>query len=305
VRNPLNDILGTEANVRLLRVFGTEAAGPLTVSDAAARSGLTIRGTRKAIDRLLKSGFVVRVGGGSKHQYELRHNDKLVTAVVKLFQSEKGRYESLLIAIKNEFGDLTPYAHAAWIQDMPAESGDPMCIGVLHETRQLAIYIEQFQKQLYQIESEFDLTIELNGYTKADLPDVETDKITLIYGFLPFPDIPERKLSTKSLTHEEKDKQMLALSHKLAEAIEKDTSLLQRAKAHVRQMLKSDHGSAIKDIEEWRDILESYSTRRLSLFLKSTSERANRLRQSNPFLAILNSDERKRLLKNLGGNNDA
>ena len=66
-------------------------------------------------------------------------------------------------------------------------------------------------------------------------------------------------------------------------------------------MLKSDHGSATKDIEEWRDILESYSIRRLSQLLISTSERANRLRQSNPLLAILNSDERNRLLNDLGG----
>ena len=141
----------------------------------------------------------------------------------------------------------------------------------------------------------------MNGYTKADLPNLEADKVSPLYGVLPFPDISNRKLYTRSLTHEEKDKQMLELSHKLALAIERDTSLIQRAKEHVRQMSENDNGSATKDIEEWGDILESYSIRRLSRFLISTSERANRLRQSNPILAILNSDERKRLLKKLGG----
>ena len=67
-------------------------------------------------------------------------------------------------------------------------------------------------------------------------------------------------------------------------------------------MLKSDHGAATKDIKEWRDILESYSVRRLSQLLKSTSERASRLRQSNPLFAVLKSDERSRLLDGLGGN---
>jgi hypothetical protein len=104
------------------------------------------------------------------------------------------------------------------------------------------------------------------------------------------------------LTHVERDQRMLEMSHKLAEAIEHDTSLVRRAKEHVQRMLKNDHGAATKDIEEWRDILESYSIRRLSRFLISTSERANRLRQSNPLLAILNSDERSRLLNGLGGN---
>ena len=107
------------------------------------------------------------------------------------------------------------------------------------------------------------------------------------------------------MTNAEKDKQTLNLSRKLAEAIEHDTSLVRRAKEHVQRMLKNVHGSATKDIEEWRDILESYSIRRLSRFLISTSERANRLRQSNPLFAILNSEERSRLLNGLGGNNDA
>jgi predicted transcriptional regulator len=301
LRNPLNEILGTEAHVRLLRVLATEDAGPLTAPDAADRSGLTIRGTRKAIKRLLQSGFVVSVGGGRKHQYELRHSDKLVKAVLKLFQSEKDKYESLLNTLKDEIGKLVPYARAAWIQDSPTELGDPMLIGVLHETKRLANYIERLQKRLYQVEFDFDLTIEVNGYTKADLPNLEADNVSPLYGVLPFPDTYNRKLYATSLTHEEKDKQMLELSCKLAEAIEQDTSLIQRAKEHIQHMLKSDHGSSTKDIEEWRDIMESYSIRRLSRFLISTSERANRLRQSNPIFAILNSEERNRLLKELGG----
>jgi predicted transcriptional regulator len=301
LRNPLNEILGTEAHVRLLRVLATEDAGPLTAPDAADRSGLTIRGTRKAIKRLLQSGFVVSVGGGRKHQYELRHSDKLVKAVLKLFQSEKDKYESLLNTLKDEIGKLVPYARAAWIQDSPTELGDPMLIGVLHETKRLANYIERLQKRLYQVEFDFDLTIEVNGYTKADLPNLEADNVSPLYGVLPFPDTYNRKLYATSLTHEEKDKQMLELSCKLAEAIEQDTSLIQRAKEHIQHMLKGDHGSSTKDIEEWRDIMESYSIRRLSRFLISTSERANRLRQSNPIFAILNSEERNRLLKELGG----
>ncbi len=95
---------------------------------------------------------------------------------------------------------------------------------------------------------------------------------------------------------------MLEISRKLAEAIEHDMSLVRRAKEHAQHMLKKDHGSATKDIEEWRDILESYSIRRLSRFLISTSERANRLRQSNPLFAVLKSDERSRLLNGLGDN---
>ena len=301
LRNPLNELLGKEANVRLLRVLANDVDGPLTESNVAERAGLTTPGAHKALKRLLQFGFVVRVGGGRKHQYELRRSDKLVKALLKLFQAEKNRYEALLSSIKKELEKPVPYPRSAWIQELPNEYGDPLVIGVLHETKRLANYIHRLRKQLHQVEQDFDLTIEVNGYTKADLPNLEADKVTLLYGFLPFPDKYSREMHAKPSTHKEKDQLMLELSRKLAEAIEHDTSLVRRAKEHVQRMLKKDHGSATKDIEEWRDILESYSIRRLSRFLTSTSERANRLRQSNPLFAILNPDERNRLLNGLGG----
>ena len=302
LRNPLNQLLGTQAHVRLLRVLANDVDGPLSASDAAEYAGLTVPGAHKALKRLLQSGFVVRVGGGRKHQYELRRSDKLVMAVARLFESEKERYETLLIAIKDTIEKLVPYVRAAWIQEFPTEFGDPMIVGVLHETKYLSSCIQRLQKQLYPVERDFDLTIEVNGYTKADLPNLEANKVTPLYGVLPFLDRTSREMYATPLTHEEKDQQMLELSRKLAEAIEHDTSLVRRAKEHVQRMLKSDHGSATKDIEAWRDILKTYSIRRLSQFLTSTSQRANRLRQSNPLFAILNSEERSRLLNGPGGN---
>lgn len=302
LRNPLNELLGTQAQVRLLRVLANEVEGPLTAPNAAEHAGLTIPGAHKALKRLVQSGFVVRVGGGRKHQYELRHSDKLVRAVAGLFQSEKERYDDLLGAIKDKIKKMIPYARAAWIQDFPNEFGDPIILGILHETKHLTNYVQRLQKQLSQVERDFDLTIELNGYTKADLLILEADKVTPLYGVLPFPDNYSRKMYAMPLTHEEKDQQMLELSRNLAGAIELDTSLVRRAKEHVLRLLKSDQGAATKDIGEWRDILESYSIRRLSQLLNSTSQRANRLRQSNPLLAILNPEERSRLLKDLGEN---
>ncbi len=180
-----------------------------------------------------------------------------------------------------------------------------MIMGILHETKHLSNYIHRLRRQLHQVERDFDLTIEVNGYTKADLPGLEADKVTPLFGVLPFLDKYSREMCATPLTHKEKDQRMLELSRKLAEVIEHDTSLVRRAKERVQRILRKDHGNATKDIEEWRDILESYSIRRLSQFLTTTSERANRLRQSNPLFAILNSDERSRLLNGLGGNNDA
>ena len=121
LRNPLNQLLGTEANVRLLRALANETDEPLTAPDIAARSGLTIQWTRKALKRLFQSGVVLRVGGGRKHQYELNRSDRLVKVVLKLFQAEKNRYEELLSSIKEEIEKLSPYPHSAWVQEFPRE----------------------------------------------------------------------------------------------------------------------------------------------------------------------------------------
>ena len=300
LRYPLNELLGTEANVRILRVLANDVDGPITAPNVAELTGLTIPGTHQALKRLLQSGFVVRVGGGRRYLYELNRSDKLIKALLKLFQVEKNRYEALLNSIKKEFEKPVPYPRSAWIQELPNEYGDPLVIGVLHETKHLANYINRLRTQLNRIERNFDITIELKGYTKADVPDLNGDKVTLLFGIMPFPDKQNLKMRTKPSTHKEKDQHMLEISYKLAEAIENDTSLVRRAKEHVQRMLRKNHGSATKDIKEWRDILESYSIRRLSRFLTSTSERANRLRQSSPFFAILSTDERNQLLNQLG-----
>jgi hypothetical protein len=210
----------------------------------------------------------------------------------------------LLSAITTRIEKLAPHPHSAWIQGFPRELGDPLVLGILHDTRHLTNCILQLRTQLNQVERNFDLTIELNGYTRADVPGFEAEEVTPLYGALPFPDRCLREMLAKPLTHEEMDRRLLELSRRLAEAVEHDASLVRRAKEHVNRLLQKDQGPATRDITEWRDILGSHSIRRLSRFLTSSSERANRLRQSNPLFAILSSDERARLLSGLGGTND-
>ena len=301
---PLNELLGARANVRLLRVMANEVHGPLTASDVAKRAGLTVPGAQKALGRLFRSGFISRVGGGRKHQYEIRCSDRLMQITLELFQAEKDRYEQLLTTIKKEIKNLTPHPHAAWIQAFPKEIGEPLTLGLLHESRYLTNCVRQLRTKLNQVENDFDLTIELESYTKADILDLNFDDFTSLYGVMPSPYSPTRHQTKKPLTHREKDRRLHVLSRKLTKAIEQDTSLLRRAKEHIDRLLKEDQGTATRDLSEWRDILDMYSIQRLSRFFTSSSERANRLRQSNPFFAILNFDERAQLVNDLEGKND-
>ena len=304
LRYPLNELLGTRAHVRLLRVMANEVDGPLSVADVAKRAGLTVPGAKKALGSLYKSGFISRVGGGRRHQYEVRRSDRLMQITLELFQAEKDRYEQLLITIKREIKNLKPHPQAAWIQAFPKVIGEPLTLGLLHGTRHLTNCVRQLRTELNQVENDFDLTIELEGYTKADISDLKLDDVAVLYGVMPVPDRPAGPQRKKPLTHKEKDRQLLMLSRKLAKAIEQDTSLIRRAKDHIDRLLKEDQGAAARDLMEWREILHMYSVQRLSRFFTSSSERAARLRQSNPFFAILDFDERAQLADDLEGQND-
>lgn len=301
LRYPLNEILGTRAQVRMLRVMANEVEGPLSASDVAKRAGLTVPGTHKALGRLLESGFISQVGGGRQHQYEIRRSDRLMQIIIELFQAEKDRYESLLAAIKRGINSLTPPPQAVWILSGPPEMNEPLLLGVLHDSFHLAECVRQFRAALNQIENDFDLTIELNGYTKADIPDFEPDELTPLYGVLPASSNgAAQRQAKKTYTHTEKDHHLRMLSLRLADLLHQDASLLRRAKNHINRLLQEDQGPATGDLREWQNILNSYPIQRLARFFTSSSERANRLRQSNPFFAVLNADERARMFDEFG-----
>lgn len=303
LRYPLNELFGTRSHVRLLRVMANEVDGPLSASDAARRAGLTVPGAQKALGRLLRSGFITRVGGGRKHLYEIRSSDRLMQVVLVLFQEEKDRHEQLISMIKTELNNLKPHPYAAWIKRPPKEIGEPLTLGLLHETRHLANCLQQLRERLNLVEGDFELTIEIEGFTKADISDHALGEVTVLYGVLPSTISPTRQ-HAGPLTHIEKDRRLDLISLKLAKAIEQDSSLLLRAKAHIDRLLKEEPGTATKDLMEWRDILDLCSLQRLSRFLTSSSERAKRLRQSNPFFAILNAEERTRLALDMERNDD-
>ncbi len=174
LRYPLNEIFGTQAQVRVLRVMAVEVDGPLTASDIAKRTGLTVPGAQKSLGKLLRSGFITQVGGGRKHQYEIRRSDRLMQIAIELFQSECANY---------------------------------------------------LRTGLEGVEKDFDLTIELEGYTKADIPDLELDGITILCGVVPNkPTGSTRQRATKTMTHRQKDDQLKLMCRRLADIIQQDAS---------------------------------------------------------------------------------
>ncbi len=185
LQNPLNELLGTEANVRLLRVLSIEVEGPLSAPDIAERAGLSIAGARKALSRLVSSGFVELVGGGRKQQYAFDSSRSLMKATMNLFLAEQQRYEGLIRSLRQVAQQLVPAPRSVWVHSFPLHLGDPLEISVLGDSGRISIIKSNARQEFAQIEQQVDITIEISGYTRADLPDVDIEKITLLAGTPP------------------------------------------------------------------------------------------------------------------------
>jgi hypothetical protein len=93
-------------------------------------------------------------------------------------------------------------------------------LGLLHESLYLTKCANYLRAGLDRVEKDFDLTIELEGYTKADIPDLELDGITILYGVVPNkPTGRTRQRVIKTMTHRQKNSQLKLMSRKLADII--------------------------------------------------------------------------------------
>jgi hypothetical protein len=225
----------------------------------------------------------------------------LVSSLVEVFKSEAGRYDALLTDIRDTFYQVSPPPESLWISRWPDRLGEPVEIALLATSQSLSASLRNFRHAVTDIEARFDVTIELLGYTRADLPDVRAEGTTFLAGAPVLPRRPERE----GLSHADVDRRSLRFSQAIADLIRDDPSLIVRARRHIEQVLSDSRGFAQHDLAEWADILRSYSVNRLLSFLTSTGPRAARLRQSSPFFAVLSEVERDRVNTAADRANDA
>ncbi len=294
VRYPLDFILGSEAHVRLLRVLIHEVDTPLGVSDAARLAGLTPAGTRKALERLLESGIIERVGNGRALQYGLRVQDKVVQALGLLFAREHERYYTIISSLKNALVDLHEIL-MAWVDGLPIGAREPVEITVITETKAISWIGEELRSRLVGLEKEFDLTIEVALFTRADAPSPGQDAVLLRSVVMDLK--PGTRRPTQ--THDQAVERSLHFAQGIAELIRSDPSLIKRVKHHLNRLIYDNQGIAVGDIAEWRQLLETYSPDRIRELLVSRSSRADRLRQSSPFFAVLTAEERDQLIASI------
>lgn len=105
---PLEDVLGERANITVLRLL-TAVRGSLSGSEIARRVGIQQSTARKALERLVVRGVIVRTDIGRAAAYELDTRLELVEAVIlPLFRAEAELRERLWADLARAVGQLEP-----------------------------------------------------------------------------------------------------------------------------------------------------------------------------------------------------
>ncbi len=309
IRSPLNRILGTEANVRLLRVLTLEHE-PLTRSELGRRAGLESKGAHLAALRLEESGLLRRVGSGPRQQVKLEAMHPLAGALEVLFRGEQDRGERILEKIRTALQSFAVDIDAAWLQGPFAAYQDtledPIDIGILTKSTVLQLVHSELRELLSAIEEQEEVTIELRGFTRPDLEavtDEEAAELLLaksIWGLPPSVYLPA---GTKTdplrniVMHASRDMEHALLAKEVSVQLLRNPEKRRKAILWLESRLQSASPRERPDLKELLRILAKASPTRLTRFLNDPGERATRLRQSLPFADLFTDADRAEILR--------
>lgn len=309
LRTPLNRIMGTESAVRILRVL-SQTRQPLGAADLARMTTLNPTGVRNSIEALIGAGILTPVGAGSRSLFRLRSDHPLAPPLRRLFAAEAARLETLRKAIGKAAQELSPLPRSVWMQGPVADStdrpDDPLTVGVLTSDADLEPTIENLREQIAELEKQQDVSIDVRGFSTADLATLSAHEQNEIMRAIPlwgphpsaFIHDPSRDTGhAAKQTHELLDARGLALANRIAHKLREDPSLIERARKRVAARMHAASPAERKELKEWDRVLRSHSSRRLRQLLTDPGQRGTRLRQTLPFLDALTREERDDLLE--------
>lgn len=314
LRAPLNSLLGSEANVRLLRLL-TETHEPVSGTRLARAARLSAPGAYRALEELRAAGMVERLGTGPQGQFRLRKRHPLAAALVALFDAERRRVDRLLHDLRVAAAQLTPPPRAVWLVGPVADEtdgpSDPLTIAVIAASSQVAELADALRVALTALEARHDVTIEVRGLSEADLAALPESQRTALANALVLlslpPDAffrearPARRLKRAAgQGHRRHDQYLLHAARTIATKVRNDPTLVDRALRYIERRARAASVGERKELLEWKRILRTMSRPRLCEFLADPGPRATRLRQTLPFLDVLSRQERDALLRGGG-----
>ncbi|MGH7662797.1 MAG: winged helix-turn-helix domain-containing protein [Gemmatimonadaceae bacterium] len=304
LRTPLNDILATEANVRMLRVL-TESRAPLNASELARRSLLQRSSVHRALKALETTGLIARVGAGVRSQVRLSSDHPLAPAIEALFGAERGRVSAIISGLKRTVAGLRPPPTAAWLEGPVANRsdrpGDALVLRIIDGAAALGDTTDKLWAAVEDLERRLDVTVEVRGSTPADLAAMLPDEHDNLRDAIPLLGVPPLGFLAEAQpvrgrpirAHADLDARARAIASALAGRIGRNPSLIRDARARIALRLAEASSGERRELEEWDRLLRSTSPARLRRFLVDPGERATRLRQTLPFLGVLTDAEKR------------
>lgn len=283
----------------MLRVLA-EARQPMGRTRVARRALLNASGVRRTLDGLAEAGIVAIIGSGRNRSVRLRQRHPLAGPLRSLFQAEQKSFERIVDAAREALAEEELPVTAVWIESPSVRSPGIVDIGVLAAPSVLETAVASVDRYFQMLEEEQALHFVVHGYTDADrsAPGDQRERlerITLLYGWVPFEWRAEE--GGPIATHRQADQVALRVAEAISEMLPTDPSLVDRALEWIDGRLATASEREAHELREWRRILSRLSVPQIQAFLTEESERADRLRQSLPFVGALSRTERAELLK--------
>lgn len=293
---PLNTILGTEAHVRLLRCM-LATTQSWSMAELAKQTGITTPGVRIAIHTLEETGIIEFVGTKAKRRIQIRAQHPLTKSLKRLFADERSRFSGLMEELKGIFENLEIPPIAVWLDKETVEDERvlpaTLSIGILATAQHVDMLRDIAEPLIANIEHKHAIPLEPRFFTRADLlvqpQEIQKQLSSAIAILGPRPDIFAKipgntGKKNGQLTPQERKSRELALGKSVADAIKQDPSLMTKALRKIDDRIKKCSADEKKALQEWKRILQSWSSAQIRRFLVDSRERASRLRKTLPFL---------------------
>lgn len=274
---PLNDILGTPANVRLLRTL-TLSTVSLTSGELARRAQLGRTSIYPALQELERTGIVEFVGAGSQGQVQIRDRHPLSRPLRQLFRAEARRFEGFIAALRDLFNELPIRPLSAWA-DERERNGEPAATLRLYfiarpdEVEELT---DILNVRLAKTEQAYDIHIAVTGLTRSELEtqvgvtkEVLSDTI-LIAGVPPVALLeasPQARNRPTLRSHDEHDARSRRLALAIATKLRRDPGLVGLAEDRIKRRASRASPGEKRELAEWARLLSTMSPARLRRFL--------------------------------------
>jgi hypothetical protein len=304
---PLDEILGTQVNVRLLRVLALRRIS-LTAGELARTATLGRTSIYPALRQLERAGIVEFVGAGAQRLVQLRDRHPLSRFLRDLFRSESRRFEALTIALRDLLADLPQRLMSAWIDEPAddAQSAETLRLSVVARPEELEPITDYLNTHLAEVERKYDVHIAIQELTRSELETLHTTSSANLNAVALVAGVPPLALADRSgpaandstfASHDEHDVRSRKLALAIAAKIKRDPGLIAMAEDHVKIRAQKASSRERRELAEWLRILSTMSPARLQRFLVENSERAIRLRQTLPALRLLSPAEREAVLR--------